>query len=123
METFCWYVLLNKVFVDDICLEVVRASLKNLCELIGSPYNSIFFKKEVRQISICSCKIKGNYFKDKKRKNCNHWKGNTANSFLSKRKPCESILSKLTLVKKSLKETTKSISSIEEPKKTSYPPL
>ena len=66
METFCWYVLLNKVFVDDICLEVVRASLKNLCELIGSPYNSIFFKKEVRQISICSCKIKGNYFKDKK---------------------------------------------------------
>ena len=46
METFCWHVLFKKVFVDQICLEVVWASFKNVCDLIGSPYTSFLFNRK-----------------------------------------------------------------------------
>ena len=104
METFCWYVLLKKVFVDEICLEVVWASLKNLCELIGSPYSPILFNRKSVKNKFVHGKSTQTRSRTKKRKNCNHWEGNTANSFLSKRKRCESILSKKTPVKNSLKK-------------------
>ena len=70
------------------------------------------------QFYLIGCPSKTNLFMEnqgklfqgqKNAKNCNHWEGNTANSFLSKRKRCESILSKNTPVKKSLKKTMKSI--------------
>ena len=35
-----------KKFLLKICLKVVWASLKNLCELIGSPYTSFLFKRK-----------------------------------------------------------------------------
>ena len=104
METFCWYVLLKKVFVDEICLEVVWASLKNLCELIGSPYTSFLFKRKSVKNKFFHGKSKQTLSRAKKCKKCNHWEGNTANSFLSKSKRCESKLFKKTPVKKSLKK-------------------
>ena len=102
METFCWYVLLKKDFVEEICSEVVWASLKNLCEMIGSPYNSILFNRKSVKNKFVHGKSRQTRSRTKKRKNCNHWEGNTANSFLSKRKRCETILSKKTPVKNSL---------------------
>ena len=104
METFCWFVLLKKVFVDEICLEVVWASLKNLCELTGSPYSSILFNRKSVKNKFVHGNSRQTLSRTKKRKNCNHWEGNTAISFLSKRKRCESILSKNTPVRNSLEK-------------------
>ena len=86
METYCWYVLLNKVFVDEICLEVVWASSKNLCKLIGSPYTSFLLNRESVKYKFVHGESRKTISRTKKPKNCNHWKGNIANSFLSKKK-------------------------------------
>ena len=72
--------------------------------MIGSPYNSILFNRKSVKNKFVHGKSRQTRSRTKKRKNCNHWEGNTANSFLSKRKRCETILSKKTPVKNSLKK-------------------
>ena len=103
METFCWFVLLKKVFVDEICLEVVWASLKNLCELTGSPYSSISFnRKSVKnkfvqgesRKTISSTKNPKIAIIEKETQQIHfYWKENDVNRFYLK-KPCEKFIEK-----------------------------
>ena len=72
--------------------------------MIGNPYSSILFNRKSVKNKFVHGKSRQTRSTTKKRKKCNHWEGNTANSFLSKRKRCESIFSKKTPVKNSLKK-------------------
>ena len=75
METVCWYILLNKVFVYEICLEVVWASSKNLCKLIGSPYTSFLFNRE---------SVKNNFVNGESRKTISRTKNSKLQSLKRK---------------------------------------